>query len=138
MFCRPYFNDMPTVMSSLFLCYDYCYVVLVSMLWLLLCRPYLNVMTNALSSLFQCYDKCNVTAYRTDPFPIYTVCVYMISATLCQGRTSAQVAAQGTGNGLWIQNGTNPVTQSIQMPATEAEANKSLWTKGSCFPTMGK
>ncbi|XP_045190122.1 uncharacterized protein LOC123547240 isoform X2 [Mercenaria mercenaria] len=66
-----------------------------------------------------------VTAYFVDP------------ATICQGRTADQFKQQGTGTGLWIQNGTDPVAHSITIPKTKAGADKSMWTEGACFYTMG-
>ena len=63
--------------------------------------------------------------------------VFTIAATLCNGRTKAQFDSEGTGTGLWIQNGTNPITDSIKIPMTQAEADKSMWTMGSCFVSMG-
>lgn len=68
----------------------------------------------------------------------YFLTAYFVNpATLCNGRTAATFKAEGTGNGLWIQNGTNPVTDSISIPKTQAEADSSRWTKGSCFVSMG-
>lgn len=66
-----------------------------------------------------------ITAYFIDP------------ATVCTGRSAAQFRSQGTGAGLWIQNGTNPVTDAQKMPMTVAEADASMWTQGACFRTMG-
>lgn len=57
--------------------------------------------------------------------------------TLCDGRTVEQFDSEGTGTGLWIQNGTDPEEDSVRMPETQDEANKSAWTQGSCFITMG-
>ncbi|XP_033757000.1 uncharacterized protein LOC117339491 isoform X2 [Pecten maximus] len=67
-----------------------------------------------------------VTAYFTDP------------ATICStGRTGAKFAADGTGDSLYIQNGTNAVTDSIKIPMTQADVAGTRWTKGHCFVTMG-
>jgi hypothetical protein len=62
----------------------------------------------------------------------------IVSATICNGgRTASEFHTQGTGTGLWIQNGTNPVAHSITIPKTVADADASKWTKGACFVTMG-
>lgn len=67
-----------------------------------------------------------LTAYFTDP------------ATICSnGRTSQQFTAEGTGNSLYIQNGTDPVADSLKMPMTPTDADKTRWTRGYCFVTMG-
>lgn len=59
-------------------------------------------------------------------------------ASICDGRTAAQFEAEGTGTGLWLQNGTDPVADSVRLPATQGEADMSAWTKGACFVTMGR
>lgn len=66
-----------------------------------------------------------ITAYFVDP------------ATICTGRSAAQYTSQGTGTGLWIQNGTDPVTNSQKIPAKQADIDKTMWTKGVCFVSMG-
>jgi len=66
-----------------------------------------------------------LTAYYTDPSTICTT-----------GRTKAQFDAEGTGNGLWLQNSTNP-EQSTQIPSREQDVRGTKWTHGKCFPAMG-
>jgi hypothetical protein len=53
------------------------------------------------------------------------------------GRNASEFDTQGTGTGLWIQNGPNPVAHTITIPQTVADADASKWTKGACFFTMG-
>ena len=66
-----------------------------------------------------------LTAYFTDP------------RTICStGRDQTQWDRDGTGDGLYIQNGTTPI-QSMKIPATEAEMANTRWTKGKCFYSMG-
>jgi len=66
-----------------------------------------------------------LTAYFTDP------------RTICStGRSQTQWDRDGTGDGLYIQNGTIP-TQSMKIPATESEMTNTRWTKGKCFYSMG-
>ncbi|XP_013395235.1 uncharacterized protein LOC106162477 [Lingula anatina] len=72
-------------------------------------------------------DKYTITAYFTDP------------ATICStGRTAEQYSALGTGNALYIQKGTNPVTDSIAMPMSQDDVKNTMWTEGHCFYGMGK
>ncbi|KAL4231141.1 hypothetical protein ACF0H5_008724 [Mactra antiquata] len=70
-------------------------------------------------------DNYFLTAYFVDP------------ATVCAGRTAGQFASEGTGTGLWIQNGTDPVRDSITIPQRMSDADASKWTKGACFISMG-
>lgn len=68
----------------------------------------------------------------------YFLTAYFVNpATICHGRTANQFQHDGTGTGLWIQNGTNPVTDCIEAPRRQSDADNSMWTKGSCFITMG-
>ncbi|XP_060066722.1 uncharacterized protein LOC132547007 [Ylistrum balloti] len=68
-----------------------------------------------------------VTAYFTNP------------ATICStGRTAAKYAEEGTGDSLYIQNGTDAVANSIKIPMVETDVTRTTkWTKGHCFVTMG-
>jgi len=67
-----------------------------------------------------------LTAYFVDPSTICTT-----------GRSSVDFANDGTGTGLFLQNGSNPLTQSIHIPSQEQAVTHSAWTKGHCFPAMG-
>jgi len=70
--------------------------------------------------------RYTLTAYFTDP------------ATICTtGRSHAEFLQDGTGTGLYIQNGSNPVTQSVKIPATQSGVGNTAWTLGHCFPAMG-
>jgi len=71
-------------------------------------------------------DFWTVTAYFVDPSTICTT-----------GRTAQQFKDQGTGTGLWLQNGTNPTRDLIQIPLQESEIQKTNWKFGKCFYTMG-
>jgi len=67
-----------------------------------------------------------LTAYFVDP------------RTICQsGRDSARLKLDGTGNGLWFQNGSDPIIDSVEVPLHENEINQTKWVQGSCFPSMG-
>lgn len=71
-------------------------------------------------------DSYILTAYFVDP------------STICQsGRSAASLKTEGTGNGLWLQNGTNPIQDSVSVPMDEDSAVGTKWVKGACFPTMG-
>ncbi|OWF54730.1 uncharacterized protein LOC110441365 [Mizuhopecten yessoensis] len=72
------------------------------------------------------YNRHFLTAYFTNP------------ATICSsGRTSAQYAANGTGDSLYIQNGTDPVADYLVIPKIETVLTSTKWTRGHCFYTMG-
>jgi len=71
-------------------------------------------------------DFWTITAYFIDPSKICTT-----------GRTSEQFQEQGTGTGLWFQNGTNPLQDLIQIPLLESDIKKTGWKFGHCFYTMG-
>jgi len=67
-----------------------------------------------------------LTAYYTDP------------STICSaGRSNAQFSTEGTGNGLWLQNSSNP-EHSTKQPAREPSLAGTKWTHGKCFPAMGQ
>jgi len=71
-------------------------------------------------------DHYTVTAYFTDP------------AGICNGgRTAAEFAVEGTGTNLYIQNGSNPLTQSSHIPSQQSGMAGTGWTLGHCFPAMG-
>ncbi|KAL8606084.1 hypothetical protein ACOMHN_044420 [Nucella lapillus] len=71
-------------------------------------------------------DHFTLTAYFLDPAHICTV-----------GRSASQYSVEGTGNALYIQNGSDPVTQSIRVPSTQSAVSGTGWTLGHCFPAMG-
>jgi len=71
-------------------------------------------------------DFWTLTAYFVDP------------STICsQGRSADQLSTQGTGTGLWLQMGQNPVTDSVRIPSSEEEMKKTNWKFGHCFWMMG-
>ena len=83
-----------------------------------------------------------IAPYRSRKICVCTICSDLgvplfILATICTGRSAAQYTSQGTGTGLWIQNGTDPVTNSQKIPAKQADIDKTMWTKGVCFVSMG-
>ncbi|RUS88544.1 hypothetical protein EGW08_003720, partial [Elysia chlorotica] len=67
-----------------------------------------------------------LTAYFVDPSTICT-----------SGRTQADFDSDGTGTGLWIQNGSTP-DQVTQVPYYQTGLSGTNWTEGKCFISMGK
>lgn len=67
-----------------------------------------------------------LTAYFVDPTVICTT-----------GRNAAMFAEEGTGSNLYIQNGNDPLTQSLRVPREEKEVKGTIWTQGRCFYAMG-
>jgi hypothetical protein len=72
-------------------------------------------------------DVLILTAYFVDPSTICT-----------SGRDAARLKKEGTGTGVWLQNGTNPIGDSFQVPLYETAMNTTKWVKGACFPSMGR
>lgn len=68
-----------------------------------------------------------LTAYFVDP------------KTICNGgRNPGDLNTQGTGTGLYLQNGTDPMSNLIHVPMDEQKlATETKWTLGHCFYTMG-
>lgn len=72
-------------------------------------------------------NKYFLTAYFINPAQVCTT-----------GRTAAQFAANGTGDALYIQNGTDAAVSSLVIPRSEAGMASTKWTKGHCFYSMGE
>jgi len=71
-------------------------------------------------------DVYILTAYFVDP------------STICSsGRDASSLKEEGTGTGVWLQNGTDPIRDSIHAPLHENEVSDTKWVKGACFPSMG-
>ncbi|CAF3808066.1 unnamed protein product [Rotaria sp. Silwood1] len=71
-------------------------------------------------------DSYVLTAYFVDP---QTICT--------SGRDEARLKLEGSGSGLWLQNGPDPIRDSVQSPLYENTVNTTKWVLGSCFPSMG-
>ena len=71
---------------------------------------------------------------------VYVLTAYFVDPkTICQaGRNAQALKAQGTGTGLWLQNGTDPIRDTFVAPLLETDVASTKWAKGACFPTMGK
>lgn len=74
---------------------------------------------------FNGIDFFVLTAYFVPPASICTT-----------GRTLFDLMTEGTGTGLWFQNGASPNNQ-IDVPLTRPEAAEVGWTNCECFPGMG-
>ncbi|CAF4304984.1 unnamed protein product [Rotaria sp. Silwood2] len=71
-------------------------------------------------------DSYVLTAYFVDP---RTICT--------SGRDEARLKLEGSGTGLWLQNGSDPIRDSVPIPLHENTINTTRWVLGSCFPSMG-
>jgi hypothetical protein len=89
-------------------------------------------------------DMYTITAYFIEPgkfflFNLLESFSVSVPATICTvGRTLSRLEHEGTGTGLFFQNGTNPLQDSIEVPLWESDLGKTKWTQGACFNTMGK
>ncbi|XP_052770808.1 uncharacterized protein LOC128210500 [Mya arenaria] len=67
----------------------------------------------------------------------HTTAYFIPSDKICStGRTLAEFNQQGTGTGLWVQNGTSP-SSTVQIPMTIEQVRSSEWTEATCFKAMG-
>jgi len=82
-------------------------------------------------------------AYQLDKIlgeeEVYFMTAYLVDPNIiCNGgRTKEQYEEQGTGTGLHLQNGTDPVRDSVEVPLYEKDMTSTHWVKGGCFRTMG-
>jgi len=70
---------------------------------------------------------------------IYFLTAYFVDpSTICSGgRTREQYLQDGTGTGLYFQNGTNPIRDSVEVPLYEKDMADTHWVKGGCVRSMG-
>jgi len=73
-----------------------------------------------------------------DGRPYVVLTAYFVSPdSICTtGRTVSDLIDQGTGTGLWFQNGPN-INTLINVPRMRAAASAVGWTDCECFPGMG-
>jgi hypothetical protein len=88
-------------------------------------------------------EMYTLTAYFIDPglSSLFVVSIFDTStlALICTvGRTLSRLEHEGTGTGLFFQNGTNPIQDSVGVPLREDNIGKTKWVKGTCFKTMGE
>jgi len=77
--------------------------------------------------------------YYIDDGDYWTITTYFVDpSTICsQGRSKADLASQGTGTGLWMQYGPDPIKDSVRIPDSEEEMKKTKWGHGICYQSMG-
>lgn len=81
----------------------------------------------------------NKNAAFADDGDYWTLTVYFVDPkTICTGRDEEAFDRDGTGTNMFIQNGTNPETQSLLIPKSESDIKTTQWGNGKCFPLMGK
>lgn len=72
----------------------------------------------------------------------YTLTVYFVDPSIIctTGRSAADFTTQGTGTGLYIQVGPNPLVSSgvFNVPMQESDAKMTKWGYGKCFYLMGQ
>ncbi|UJR19483.1 hypothetical protein I4U23_022612 [Adineta vaga] len=71
---------------------------------------------------------------------MYTITAYFVPpATICSvGRTLSRLEHEGTGVGLFFQNGSNPLQDIVEVPLWQNDLGKTKWVRGACFKTMGE
>jgi charged multivesicular body protein 7 len=72
----------------------------------------------------------------------YVLTAYFVEpSTICTtGRSTSSLAQDGTGTGVWLQNGPTPadlLEMPLIRPESEDENENGKWTKNGCFPAMG-
>lgn len=70
-------------------------------------------------------DVFILTAYFVDP------------TTICSKDNIPNRKEGATGTGLWLQNGPDPVRDSMSVPLTQTGLNSTKWVQGQCFVSMG-
>ncbi|CAF4869034.1 unnamed protein product, partial [Rotaria socialis] len=71
-------------------------------------------------------DAYILTAYFVDP---KTICA--------SGDSSNQRVKGSVGTGLWLQDGADPIRDSVAIPMSQKDATTTKWVQGACFPSMG-
>ncbi|CAH1785197.1 unnamed protein product [Owenia fusiformis] len=85
------------------------------------------------------YPSTNIQDYFNGRGPEYVVTAYFNNPTppCGEGRSEEQFETEGTGTGLYIQNGPSP-TDVLEAPFQENDIAGTGWTEGLCFSGMGK
>ncbi|CAF1227527.1 unnamed protein product [Rotaria sordida] len=70
---------------------------------------------------------------------VYLLTAYVVDPrTICSStRDTNHREKNSVGTGLWLQNGSNPIDDSVPIPMSQTDADKTKWVKGACFPSMG-
>lgn len=70
---------------------------------------------------------------------VYILTAYFIDPKrICRSKKNHYRKDDCRGNGLWLQNGTNPIRDSFLVSIKETELISTKWVQAQCFPTMGK
>ncbi|KAG8193806.1 hypothetical protein JTE90_029540 [Oedothorax gibbosus] len=83
------------------------------------------------------------SAYQLDKIlgeeEVYFLTAYFVDPNIiCNGgRTKEQYEEQGIGTELHLQNGSDPIRNSVEVPLYEKDLEDTHWVKGRCFRTMG-
>jgi len=98
-----------------------------------------GIQTAALKSKFSPPENLK-GKYYIDDGDFWTLTSYFVDpSTICnQGRTKEQLDKEGTGVGLWLQYGQDPIKDSVQIPTNETDMKNTKWGSGKCFYTMGQ
>lgn len=79
----------------------------------------------------------NIYCLRNCMYLPTNLIIFLSSDTICStGRTLFDLIHQGTGTGLWFQNGRS-TNDLINVPRTRAAASALGWTDCECYPGMG-
>lgn len=76
---------------------------------------------------------------RIDDEEIYFLTAYFVNpSTICKSERTEEQFDENIGTGLWFQNGSNPIVDSVNIPLYQKNISDTQWTKGGCFPSMGR
>jgi len=69
---------------------------------------------------------------------VYILTAYFVDPkTICQADKIPNRKEGTTGSGLWLQNGTDPIRDSVQAPINQSDIGTTKWARGHCFISMG-
>ncbi|KAK3094820.1 hypothetical protein FSP39_006639 [Pinctada imbricata] len=69
---------------------------------------------------------------------LYLTTYFIEPGKICTtGRNRAEVSSIGTGTDLYLQNGFDPIKDSVIVPRNQSDLQNTLWTPGRCYPGQG-
>ncbi|XP_067132832.1 uncharacterized protein [Centruroides vittatus] len=75
---------------------------------------------------------------KIDDEEVYFLTAYFVDPqTICRSERSHDEFEENIGNGLWFQNGLDPI-DAIKVPLYEKNVTDEKWSKGGCFRSMGQ
>jgi len=87
------------------------------------------------------YNFTDQNMYNRDTIvgiDVYILTAYFIDPkTICQADENTNRKLGVVGSGLWLQNGTDPIRDSVLSPIEQSEVDKTRWVQGACFLSMG-